>query len=87
MLEKSARKKGNWLVFRLIELHRTQAAERRIQIELCAPYLLLPLLADVGDIEPVLTNLLSNANNYRFRLEIVAGVSQFPYIARNRGGS
>ena len=53
------------LVSKLVEFHRIQAAERRIDIELVSPAEgLKPLYADVGEMERVLTNLLSNAIKY-----------------------
>jgi two-component system phosphate regulon sensor histidine kinase PhoR len=52
------------LVSKLVEFHRPQAAERNVTITISAADFLRPLLADVGDVERVLTNLLSNAIKY-----------------------
>lgn len=69
------------LVTKLVEFHRPQAAERRIDISLSLPDALPPLMADASDLERVLTNLLSNAIKYnreggriRFALESTPAV-------------
>jgi two-component system, OmpR family, phosphate regulon sensor histidine kinase PhoR len=52
------------LATKLVEFHRTLAAERGITIELCVPGSLPPLQGNVNDLERMLTNLLSNAIKY-----------------------
>jgi two-component system phosphate regulon sensor histidine kinase PhoR len=52
------------LVGKLIDFHRTQAAERGISIMLASSGPARPLLVDASDIERIMTNLLSNAIKY-----------------------